>query len=147
MRGDEDALVGIVYRWPLDLWKKEAVSLFKAAADKPWLQRQIVFKTGDPDLFLNQNLIHDPITELYVRAKFKKPATEQLFDAAINASVEEYDIHTGVDRIGLVAWCLGYYGAFDAIRRLPKSFDLASKQIKATHVSDRTAIEMRGSPS
>src|SRR5215211_29825 len=56
LRGNEDALVGIVYRWPPILWKEQAADLFNAANQLPWLQRQIVFKSDDPDIFLGRNL-------------------------------------------------------------------------------------------
>ncbi len=67
---DEHALVGIVYRWPLSSWKDHAEALFKAAVDFPWLQRQIVFRSEKSDVFLDCGLINDPVTELYVRARY-----------------------------------------------------------------------------
>jgi hypothetical protein len=83
LRGNEDALVGIVYRWPLSLWKERALDLFAAASQLPWLQRQIVFKCDDPEMFLNHNLIKDPVTELYVRARYRRKASDDLIDSAI----------------------------------------------------------------
>ena len=80
LRGNEDALVGIVYRWPLIAWRELAADLFGAASQSPWLQRQIVFKSGDPDMFLDRNLIKDPVTELYVRARYHRDASENLMD-------------------------------------------------------------------
>jgi hypothetical protein len=62
---DEHALVGIVYRWPPTAWQGHAEALFKAAEDLPWLQRQIVFRSGKLDVFLDGGLIQDPVTELY----------------------------------------------------------------------------------
>jgi hypothetical protein len=51
LRGNEDALVGIVYRWPPIVWRERAADLFGAASRLPWLQRQIVFKSDDLDCF------------------------------------------------------------------------------------------------
>jgi hypothetical protein len=104
---DEHALVGIVYRWPLAAWKEHAEALFEAADDLPWLQRQIVFRSDKSDVFLDRGLIKDPVTELYVRARFRRQASVDLVDAAIRtAMLEERGTYDFSDRIGLVAWCL-----------------------------------------
>jgi hypothetical protein len=122
LRGNEDALVGIVYRWPPLVWRELAADLFVAASQLPWLQRQIVFKSNDPDMFLDRNLIKDPVTELYVRARHRRKASDYLMDSAIQAVRNEPASYAGSDRMGLVAWCLGRYGAFDRLQTLPPSF-------------------------
>jgi len=43
---DQDALIGIVYRWPLEYWRDHIDTIFEAAGGWPWLQRQVIFKTG-----------------------------------------------------------------------------------------------------
>jgi hypothetical protein len=120
IEGDEDALVGIVYRWPLPLWRQHAESLFKAARDLPWLQRQIIFRSDKIDAFLDSKLIVDPVTELYVRARYRRPASPVLIRAAIERAsappVDEFDFD---DRLGLVAWCLGRLELFEELRLLP----------------------------
>lgn len=114
----EDALVGIVYRWPVDLWRSRAVELFEAADAHPWLQRQIIFKTEQPDAFLDRGLIRDPVTELYVRARYGRPASDDLIGAAIEtANAEDPQSYENSQRSGLVAWCLGRLRALD---RLPE---------------------------
>jgi hypothetical protein len=120
--GNEDALVGIVYRWPVDSWREYAVELFEAAKPFPWLQRQVIFKTDEPDKFLDRKLIKDPVTELYVRARYHRNASRELIEAAIKAvNSQEQDYETS-RRIGLVVWCLGRYGAFDQIKELPSQW-------------------------
>jgi hypothetical protein len=121
MRGNEDALVGIVYRWPLSAWKERAIDLFGAAARFPWLQRQIIFKSDAPDIFLDRNLIKDPVTELYIRARYRRQASYDLMDSAIRSVNNERRNYESGDRIGLVAWCLGHYGAFDRLQTLARS--------------------------
>jgi hypothetical protein len=121
----EDALVGIVYRWPVIRWKSKAIELFEAASGIEWLQRKIIFNTDDPDLFLKDHLIKDPITELYVRAKYRRDASETLVETAIQAGLDEFDLHKGSDRLGLVAWCLGHYGKFERLSALPAMVELA----------------------
>lgn len=121
LRGNEDALVGIVYRWPPALWKERAAALFDAARELPWLQRQIIFKSDDPDTFLNGQLIKDPVTELYVRARYRREASDHLIDSAMQTVIAEAATHPVSDRVGLVAWCLGRYGAFDRLQKLPPS--------------------------
>jgi hypothetical protein len=131
--GNEDALVGIVYRWPLISWKERAVDLFDAASQLPWLQRQIVFKCDDPEMFLDHNLIKDPVTELYVRARYRRKASDDLIDSAIQAVTNEPVTQSGADRVGLVAWCLGRYGAFDRLQALPPSLLSVLKENSALY--------------
>ena len=121
LRGNEHALVGIVYRWPPLVWREVAADLFRAASKLPWLQRQVVFKSDNPDMFLDRNLIKDPVTELYVRARYRREASDNLIDSAIQAVRNEEVTSAGGDRVGLVAWCLGRYGAFDRLQKLPPS--------------------------
>jgi hypothetical protein len=133
---NESALVGIVYRWPLEFWAHEAKALFVASADHPWLQRQIIFKLGEPDQFLDQGIIDDPITELYVRAKFKKDASDELMDAAICRAWREHGSFDGSNRAGLVAWCLGRYRALERLGELPTGWMLPSLQITDARPTD-----------
>lgn len=116
---NEHALVGIVYRWPLASWQQHAESLFLAAADLPWLQRQIIFKSEKIDAFLDGRLIEDPVTELYVRARYSRAASSILVDAAIHrAKSEERGTYDFSNRIGLVAWCLGRFSLFEKLKDL-----------------------------
>jgi hypothetical protein len=115
---DEHALVGIVYRWPLSAWKEHAEALFKAAGGLPWLQRQIVFRSDKSNMFLDRRLIEDPVTELYVRARYRREASLDLIDAAIKAATSERDTFEFSDRVGLVAWCLGRFSMFDKLKDL-----------------------------
>ncbi|RDV01109.1 hypothetical protein DXH78_17885 [Undibacter mobilis] len=106
------------------MWHSRALELYQAAADLPWLQRKIIFNTNEPDAFLQSGLVNDPITELYVRARYSRPAAEMLFDAAIKAAIDEVDLLAGVNRLGLVAWCLGRYKAFDHLAKIPSVFEI-----------------------
>ncbi|HTB03397.1 MAG TPA: hypothetical protein VK804_23255 [Bradyrhizobium sp.] len=116
---NEHALVGIVYRWPLATWREHAEKLFTAAADLPWLQRQIVFRSEKLDAFLDGGLIEDPVTELYVRARYGRMASTKLVDAAIHrARTEERGTYDFSDRLGLIAWCLGRFSLFDKLKSL-----------------------------
>lgn len=118
---DEHALVGIVYRWPLATWQEQAEALFEAAEDIPWLQRQIVFRSDKSDVFLDRGLIKDPVTELYVRARYSRGAAAELVDAAIRTAIsEERGMYDFTDRIGLVAWCLGRLSIFDKLKDLKR---------------------------
>jgi hypothetical protein len=112
---NEHALVGIVYRWPLPAWKEHAEALFKAAKDLPWLQRQIVFRSEKSDEFLSGGLIDDPVTELYIRARFKRPASHEAIQQARSERSAELEF---ADRRGLVAWCLGRFSMFDELNSL-----------------------------
>src|SRR5262249_42959369 len=118
----EDALVGIVYRWPVEWWQDHIDAVFQASEDFPWLQRQVIFKTGEAERFLARGAIADPVTELYVRARYNLPATAGLIDAAIDrvkaANPLDYE---NSRRAGLVAWCLGRIGALEKIRQLPQT--------------------------
>jgi hypothetical protein len=67
----------------LAAWKEHAEALFEAADDLPWLQRQIVFRSDKSDVFLDRGLIKDPVTELCVRARFRRQASVDLVDTAI----------------------------------------------------------------
>jgi len=115
---DEHALVGIVYRWPLAAWQEHAEALFQAAESFPWLQRQIVFRSGKADGFLNRRLIKDPVTELYVRARYGREASLDLVDAAIHKAKSERGTFDSSDRIGLVAWCLGRFSMLAKLKDL-----------------------------
>jgi hypothetical protein len=120
---NEHALVGIVYRWPLPTWQEHAETLFAAARDLPWLQRQIVFRSEKLDSFLDARLIQDPVTELYVRARYGRAASSELVDAAIHrARTEERGTFDFSDRLGLVAWCLGRFSMFDKLKDLDDDF-------------------------
>jgi hypothetical protein len=116
---NEHAIVGIVYRWPLALWQEHAEMLFAAASDLKWLQRQIIFRSEKIDAFLDRNLIEDPVTELYVRARYDRDASPELVDAAISrAKFEERGAYDFSNRLGLVAWCLGRLSLFSKLRSL-----------------------------
>jgi hypothetical protein len=116
---DQDALVGIVYRWPVETWKDYAEELFKAASAHPWLQRQIIFRSNEPDTFLDQKLITDPVTELYIRARYGRPVSTNLMESAIETvNAETTHSYETSQRSGLIAWCLGRLGAFDRIPEL-----------------------------
>ena len=80
---DADALFGIIYHWPLEWWRDQIDAVFEAAEDQPWLQRQVIFKTGEVHRFLEKGAIRDPVTELYVRARYAYPITTDLIAAAI----------------------------------------------------------------
>jgi hypothetical protein len=118
---DQDALIGIVYRWPLEYWRDHIDTVFEAAGDWPWLQRQVIFKTGEADHFLRRRAISDPVTELYVRAKYQHPvAADLIIAAAIDVvNQENPKSYENSQRAGLVAWCLGRIGALEEIKRLP----------------------------
>jgi hypothetical protein len=116
---DEHALVGIVYRWPVAAWQEHAEALFEAADDLPWLQRQIIFRSEKLDVLLASGLIKDPVTELYVRARYGREASVDLVDAAIRTAMsEERGAYEFSDRIGLVAWCLGRFSMFNRLKEL-----------------------------
>jgi len=116
---DEHALVGIVYRWPVESWAQRSEELFKAAEDLPWLQRQIIFRSGKADTFLDNNLIVDPVTELYVRARYGHDASDELIQRAIDtAKSEQQDLYSMNDRLGLVVWCLGRLSKFEQLERI-----------------------------
>jgi hypothetical protein len=120
IRRDQDALVGIVYRWPLEFWRDHIDALFEAAEDWPWLQRQVIFKTGEADRFRRRRAISDPVTELYVRVRYQHPVTADLIAAAIDVvNQEDPQIYENSQRAGLVAWCLGRVGALEEIKKLP----------------------------
>jgi hypothetical protein len=119
-RRDQDALVGVIYHWPLECWRDHVDGLFEAAAEWPWLQRQVLFKSGEVERFLNKQAITDPVTELYVRARYRYPVSTNLVDAAIQVvNNEDPTVYENSQRAGLVAWCLGRIGAFERIKHLP----------------------------
>lgn len=116
---DEHALVGIVYRWPVESWAQRSEELFKAAEDFPWLQRQIIFRSGKADAFLDNNLIVDPITELYVRARYGHDASDELIQRAIETGKsEKLEPYSMNDRLGLVVWCLGRLSKFKQLESI-----------------------------
>lgn len=118
---NEHAIVGIVYRWPLTSWQQHAEDLFAAASDLPWLQRQVVFRSEKIDAFLDGKLIQDPVTELYVRARYDRATSPDLVNAAIDrAKFEERGPYDFANRIGLVAWCLGRLRLFEKLDDLAK---------------------------
>ena len=92
-----------------------------AAGDLAWLQRQIIFRSEKIDAFLDSKLIADPVTELYVRARYRRPASPALIRAAIERArappADELDFD---DRLGLVAWCLARLELFEELRLLPE---------------------------
>jgi hypothetical protein len=121
-RRDQDALVGIIYHWPLDCWCEHIDELFAAAAAWPWLQRQVLFKSGQVEHFLNKRAITDPVTELYVRARYGYPVGVDLLNAAINVvNHEDLGVYEDSQRAGLVAWCFGRIGALEQIKKLPQT--------------------------
>jgi hypothetical protein len=119
LSGNEDALVGVIYRWPPEKWKDQQLALFSAAHEFPWLQRQLIFRGDAVDEFLQAKLIDDPVTELYVRAKYRRTASDELLNAAITSVCAEGEGYEHSRRIGLVAWCLGHFGKFKHIAHLP----------------------------
>jgi hypothetical protein len=129
---DEHALVGIVYRWHPSAWREHAEALFKAADDLPWLQRQIVFRSEKSHVFLDRGLIKDPVTELYVRARYRREASPDLIDAAIRTATSEgRGTYEFSDRIGLVAWCLGRFSMFDKLK------DLGVRDATTVHIPEQ----------
>jgi hypothetical protein len=127
---DEHALVGIVYRWPAESWALRSEELFKAAEDLPWLQRQIIFRSGKADTFLDNNLIVDPVTELYVRARYGRDAADELIEKTIDtAKFEQQDVYSMNDRLGLVVWCLGRLSKFEQLERTKQEREFASVRV------------------
>jgi len=119
-RHDQDALVGVIYHWPLEYWREHIDALFEAAGEWPWLQRQVLFKSGEIERFLNRQAITDPVTELYARARYGYPVSTDLVDAAIQiVNGENPTVYENSQRAGLVAWCLGRIGALERIKNLP----------------------------
>jgi hypothetical protein len=69
-------------------------------------------------MFLDRGLIDDPVTELYVRARYRREASLDLIDAAIKAATSERNTFEFSDRVGLIAWCLGRFSMFDKLKDL-----------------------------
>lgn len=126
MGHSEDALVGIVYRWPVELWREKGLELFEAAAAHPWLQRHIIFRTGDPDPFLRSRLITDPVTELYVRARYGRSSSDRLIADAITSVNAESEWSSGRAAVGagrLESWPDGISRSGDTLARLGRRRD------------------------